>query len=138
MITSAKEFIRLRTSEVMAEYHRAAHEEAPLEIWWELVREHPEMKTWVVHNKTVPIEILEALTTDPDPAVRYAVATKRKAPPAILAQLAVDADSGVRSAVANNAKTPPEVLRLLLNDEWDDLAARAKARLAELEANSGG
>src|SRR5689334_2460666 len=77
MILSAEEFIRLRTSEVQAEYHRAAHEEAPAEVWWDLVRNYPDMKVWVVHNKTVPLSILEALSTDESVAVRGAVARKR-------------------------------------------------------------
>ena len=129
MIRSAFEFIRLRTSEDKADYDRAAHEEAPAEVWWELVRDHPEMRTWVAHNKTVPPEVLEALSADSDPAVRGVVARKRKASPELLARLARDPDSGVRNAVACNPSTPAEVLRSLLHDDWDQVANTARDRL---------
>ncbi len=131
MIASAEEFIRLRTSEVKGDYDRAANEDAPIDVWWELVRNHPEMKIWVVHNKTVPLEILDALSTDEDVAVRDAVARKRKASVEILERLARDADSGVRYAVACNASTPRSILALLLDDPWDVVVARATARLNE-------
>src|SRR5687768_12018487 len=100
MIRSVEEFIRLRMSDVKDEYDRAAHEDAPTEVWWELVREHPDMKIWVVANKTVPLAVLEALSTDDDASVRDAVARKRRSPPEILKRLARDPDSGVRYAVA--------------------------------------
>ena len=132
MIESAQEFIRLRTSTVKAEYDRAAHEPAPLAVWWELVREHPHMRAWIAHNKTVPVEILVALSEDDSAAVRSAVAMKRSAPPAILDRLARDADSSVRQAVAFNAKTPRSVLEILAGDPWDAVADKAKARLAEM------
>ena len=131
MITSANEFIRLRTSELKQEYDRAASDEAPLDVWWELVRDHPDMKVWVVHNKTVPLEILDALSTDEDTAVRDAVARKRKASFEILERLAHDPDSGVRYAVACNKKTPPSILKMLLSDQWDVVAAKARARLSK-------
>jgi hypothetical protein len=133
MITSATEFIRLRTSEVQEEYQRAAHEAAPLEVWWELVRDYPERRFWVVHNKTVPLEILEAMSTDDDTAVRDMVARKRKAPFEILEHLAQDPDSGVRYAVACNTSTPPAILEKMLSDEWETVVERAKERLREVK-----
>lgn len=129
MIESAEEFIRLRTSQREDEYLRAAHEEAPLEIWWELVRSYSDMKFWVVANKTVPVPILEALSKDEDVSVRNAVARKGKATHAILERLATDPDGGVRLAVACNRRTPAEVLAKLLDDDWEVVASKAKARL---------
>jgi hypothetical protein len=129
MIESAEEFVRLRTSDVKDEYDRAAHDDAPPEVWWELVRDHPDMKIWVVANKTVPLAVLEALSTDDDPSVRDAVARKRRASPEILERLARDPDSGVRYAVACNPKAPRGVLNLMLADEWDVVAEKARARL---------
>jgi hypothetical protein len=130
MIQSAAEFIRLRTSSAKAEYDRATTEEAPIEVWRDLVKNHPDMKSWVAHNKTVPIEILEILATDRESDVRNAVARKRKLTRALFEKLARDADEGVRLAVAYNANTPDEVLKLLVDDPWDQVAAKAKARLA--------
>ncbi len=94
------------------------------------MRKHHDMKVWVVHNKTVPLAILDALSTDDDTAVRDAVARKRKASFEILERLAHDPDSGVRYAVARNKKTPLSVLKVLLGDPWDVVAAKAKARLS--------
>jgi hypothetical protein len=130
MIQSAAEFVRLRTSSAKADYDRAATEEAPLEVWRDLIENHPDMKSWVAHNKTVPIEILELLATDRESDVRNAVARKRKLTRALFERLARDADEGVRLAIAYNEKTPDDVLRLLVDDSWDQIAAKAKARLA--------
>jgi hypothetical protein len=38
MIASAEEFVALRTSEDPEEYNRAAHDEAPEEVWWDVIR----------------------------------------------------------------------------------------------------
>lgn len=133
MIESADEFIRLRTSDAKDEYDRAAHDEAPVDVWWELVHKHPDMKVWVVHNKTVPHEILDALSTDTDAAVRSAIARKRKASPELLERLARDPDESVRHAVAFNAKAPEHVLEILLDDAWEPVAAAAKQRLSDLK-----
>jgi hypothetical protein len=130
MIQSAAEFIRLRTSSAKADYDRAAHEEAPLEVWWDLVKNHPDMKSWVAHNKTVPMEILDALSKDKASDVRNAVARKRKLTQELFERMARDADEGVRLAVAYNANTPDEVLRLLVGDPWAEVAKKVASRLA--------
>lgn len=132
MIDSAEEFVRLRNSELKEEYDRAAREEAPDAVWKELIQQYPDMKIWVVGNKTVPVFILELLSRDEDTSVRDAVARKRKTPPEVLARLARDDDSGIRYAVVCNRKTPPEICEVLLNDEWDVVAAKARQRLDEL------
>ncbi len=131
MISSAKEFVRLRTSESKSDYDRAAREEAPLEVWTEVVKNFPEMKIWVVGNKTVPSPVLELLARDVDVNVRDAVARKRNAPPEVLALLARDEDSGVRLAVAYNPKVPELVLKILLGDEWEEVRLKAQERLTK-------
>ncbi|GAA4623217.1 hypothetical protein GCM10023113_07300 [Cellulomonas oligotrophica] len=80
MIESAAEFVGLRTSEDPGEYQRAAREEAPLEVWLAVIEDHPEMRQWVAHNKTVPAVVLERLAGDSDPTVRWTVAIRRSAP----------------------------------------------------------
>ncbi|WP_018568754.1 hypothetical protein [Streptomyces sp. PsTaAH-124] len=42
-ITSAEEFVRLGQSEDPAEYDRSARAALPLPVWWDLVRNHPDM-----------------------------------------------------------------------------------------------
>jgi hypothetical protein len=138
MITSAEEFVRLRTSEDPTEYRRAASDEAPEAVWVEVVERHPDMRSWVALNKTVPMSILERLADDPDPDVRGTVARKRKLTPELMARLAGDPNDQVRHALVCNASCPPEVLRRLADDAWPVVADEARARLQALPGNLGG
>ena len=131
MIESAEEFVRLRTSEDPADYHRAAHEEAPLAVWEAVIEGWPEMREWVAHNKTVPIEILERLADDVDPKVRFVVATKRKLSEELFAKLAEDPDEGVRSRIAYNAKVPLEVAQRLTRDPSTIVSDAASRHLSD-------
>jgi hypothetical protein len=131
MIESADEFYRLRTSRDPVEYGRAAHEEASLDVWREVIQRFPDMREWVAHNKTVPAEILETLAADADVRVRWTVAGKRKLSAALQERLAGDADEGVRRALAFNAKATHAVLERLANDPSPLVAERAQARLAQ-------
>jgi hypothetical protein len=76
VIESAEEFVRLRTSEEPDKYHRAAHEEATVETWLQVIERYPEMRFWVANNKTVPLEVLEVLRQDADARVRSMVRCK--------------------------------------------------------------
>lgn len=116
MIASAEEFVRLRRSDDRAEYQRAASERASLTVWREVLGGYPDMKVWVAHNKTVPLEVLRALAIDPDPSVRHAVAMKRKLDADLFRSLAADADPSVRQQIACNAKAPRHILEALAQD----------------------
>lgn len=107
----------LRTSEDPELYRRAAEEEAPLDVWMAVIQEHPEMRTWVAHNRTVPIAILEVLARDRDAAVRWVVASKGRITPELLLLLAGDPDETVRIRVARNKRATSEVLHRLAHDE---------------------
>ena len=100
MIKSANEFIRLRKSEIEEEYHRATNDTADISTWTEIIEKHPDFKQWVVHNKTVPMEILEILTLDSDPNVRGAVARKRKMDDKIFRALSKDKDENTKLSKA--------------------------------------
>jgi hypothetical protein len=50
MIGSAEKFIALRTSELKSEYDRAATEEAPIDVWREIIINHPNFRRWVSKN----------------------------------------------------------------------------------------
>jgi len=130
MITNAEEFLRLRTSTNPDEYHRAAHEPAPESVWRDVITRYPEMRSWVAHNKTVPLAILDTLSTDPDPQVRSQVAMKRKLPEPLQLRLAHDPDGGVRYQLACNAKVTRNILQLLAGDEESFIRERAQQRLA--------
>jgi hypothetical protein len=134
MIQSAEEFYRLRTSDNPQEYNRAAAEEAPLIVWRQVIEQYPEMKQWVAHNKTVPIEILETLSRDPDVAVRSMVAMKRKLTEEIQIRLATDAAYSVRHQLVHNAKATERVLKMLAEDKEEGIGKRAKEKLKNKES----
>ena len=116
MINSAEEFVALRTSEIREEYLRAATESAPIEVWQQVLDRFPGMKTWVAHNKTIPVEILEILARDSDARVRMFVAMKNNLPKHLFLLLADDEDSSVRQRIAYNKNAPLDiVLRLAEN-----------------------
>ena len=123
MITSAEQFVALRESELKDEYDRAAMDEAPLAVWRDIISRYPEHRRWVVHNKSVPLEILEELSAG-DAMVRYFIASKRKLSPALFERLSRDESESVRTAIACNAKTPRAILERLLDDA-DQSVARA-------------
>jgi phosphoserine phosphatase len=131
-ILSADEFMRLRYSEDPVDYQKAAGEDAPIEVWREIIDRHPEARIWVAHNKTVPLEILEILVNDPDVAVRHAVAMKRKLTPVILERLAVDSAESIRMRVAMHRNVSRETLEGLRNDSWDRVREIARERLSQL------
>jgi hypothetical protein len=133
MICSADEFVKLRISEEQAEYSRAIHEDATLEIWLEVIERFPDMREWVVRNKTVPLEILRVLASDPDRRTRWAVAGKRKLDRQLFDALSRDPDEGVRNRIACNRKVPREILERLAMDVDPMVRSTANNRLASTE-----
>jgi hypothetical protein len=129
MILSAEEFVSLRDSDVKAEYDRAAHEEAPLEVWKEVLQKYPDYTGWVIHNKTVPLEILAMLSTSNDPGIRAEMARKRKLSPDLFERLSRDPHPAVRAEIAINKKTPFPMLERLCRDEDQGVANTAKTQL---------
>ncbi|NJM06538.1 HEAT repeat domain-containing protein [Candidatus Gracilibacteria bacterium] len=130
MITNAEEFVRLRSSSNPNEYRRAAHEPAPETVWHDIITQYPEMWSWVAHNKTMPIAILERLSSASDPHVRTMVAMKRKLPEPLQIRLAHDPDSGVRNQLACNVKVTRIVLQILAADSELFIREKAQHRLA--------
>lgn len=128
-IESAEEFVRLRGSELPADYRRAAHEEAAGGVWREVIDRYPSMRKWVAQNKTVPLEILAELASDADVEVRHMVAMKRKLTPDILDQLAMDSDETVRMRVARHKNVAQHSLQRLRDDPWDRLREVVGERL---------
>ena len=130
MIESAEQFRALRESEIVEEYRRAAHDEARIDVWLDVIARMPDMRFWVAQNKTVPVVVLERLADDADERVRSMVARKRKIPETLQLKLAVDNDSEVRSALARNAKVTSNVL-LILADDHDDFVRDVARRSIE-------
>lgn len=129
MIKSAREFVELRMSSKQEDYLRAAADTAPLEVWMEIIRTFPDMKVWVVRNKTVPIEILALLASDPDSSVRSAVAMKNKLPQELMSLLAGDADESVRQRIAYNKNVDAVTLEKLSRDQSEMVSSSARERL---------
>ena len=128
MIESAEQFRSLRESEPPDEYSRATHDDAPLEVWLDIIDRMPDLRFWVAQNKTVPIAVLETLADDTDPRVRDMVARKRKLPEALQIKLARDADPAVRCTLAQNAKLAPGALAILTDDDDDMVTAALQRR----------
>jgi hypothetical protein len=136
MIGSADEFYRLRTSDDPAQYQRAAHDEAPEDVWRAVITAFPDMRVWVAHNKTIPVSILETLADDPDWRVRHRVASKRKLPGRLQLRLVRDPHEGVRRALVHHARLTPQALALLADDAAAEIRERAKSRLASAKDNA--
>jgi hypothetical protein len=134
LIASAEEFVRLRNSDIPEEYSLAAEDEAPVAVWLDVISRFPEMREWVVHNKTVPIEILEVLARDESASVRATVADKRKLSLELLDLLAHDCDELVRHRVAYNKKVPTHVLEHLSTDSSPLVRAAAMKRLGRTDS----
>jgi hypothetical protein len=119
MIETAEEFIRLRQSDNMEEQRRAALDTADISVWMDVIKSYPDFKFWVIHNKTIQIEILEILCTDKDPNVRSHVARKRKINDTIFNLLCVDPDENVRHSLMWNTKLTLEKIKTIKVDDSD-------------------
>jgi intein/homing endonuclease len=120
MIKTAEEFIRLRQSELKDDQERATSEPADLNVWIDVINKYPEFKTWVIHNKTIQIEILETLVNDKDANVRCDIARKRKINESIFNTLSIDSDENVRHALISNTALTIEQLKKINvdNSAW--------------------
>jgi Leucine rich repeat variant len=129
MIRSVAEFVHLRTSEDPEDQTRATLDDANEKVWLAVIEQHPDLRKWVAHNKTVSLSIIRLLIDDADPLTRSWVARKRKLDRAMFVALSTDADERVRHALATNAKLPPDLLRLLAQDPVALVATEAQQRL---------
>lgn len=131
MINSADEFYQLRTSENPEKYLRAAWDEAPIEIWYEVLRKYPDMAFWIAQNESVQIEVLFHLSSHPEWRVRSMIASKNKITEDLQMKLAMDEDVFVRNSVARNKKATEKVLKLLVDDEDEEIKKIVKDRLSK-------
>lgn len=128
MIKTADEFIKLRNENDS----RATMDTADISIWKDIIHKYPEYKSWVIHNKTIQLEILEYLATDSDPRIRGEVARKRKINDKIFDLLKNDSDENVRFALISNTKLPAEMIAQIKTEDsdWlkDQLAQKLKSK----------
>ena len=120
MITTAEEFVYLRQSCDLKEQQQASQDFADLNVWLSVIEKYPDFKKWVIHNKTIQIEILEILANDNDPKIRSEVARKRKINDVIFEKLSIDFDEEVRYALLYNTKlTKQQIEKIKVEDsEW--------------------
>ena len=120
MIPDAAEFKWLRQNSDLQLQHRASYEPASHDTWIDVINKYPELRKWVAHNKTVPIEILDLLSTDECSQVRSTVARKRKITPEIAERMAVDKSEDVRYALLCNTNLPWTIKTTILtgDSEW--------------------
>ncbi|MFH9549569.1 hypothetical protein ACIBAH_11790 [Streptomyces sp. NPDC051445] len=131
MIESAEEFVRLRTSGDSADLRRTKQEDAPLDVWLDLVQNHPDMRFWVTFNRHVPPEVLRLLVRDDDWRVRANIAGRKGAPQDVLDALSRDDHDAVVSSTASNPGTPTDALTRLSRHSWQDVRERALEQLEE-------
>lgn len=134
MIKSAEEFIRLRTSTIPEEYGRAGREEAPDEVWIELIEKHPEMRVWVARNRTISFELQTLLAQDKDSHVRSSIASKYPLDRSLYEILSKDKDEGVRTIIAYNKRVPLDILIKMANEDPEEWV-RTKAMESYEERN---
>lgn len=136
-LSSAAEFVRLRSSQDPHEYGAADLGTASPAVWTDVLDSYPEYRRWVARNKTVPLAILVVLADDADSRVRVAVASQRTLTVELFTQLAEDSDDAVRLRIAHNAATPRGVLERLTHDPYDLVRVRAHVRLGGIASRSG-
>lgn len=95
----------------------------------------PTVRAGLASGNRTAVNILEALSEDPEPEVRRATAKNHATPPSCLAALAADSDDRVRYAAFENPNCPHDVLTDVLTDvvelcfsERDDTAVKIIAR----------
>lgn len=137
-LSSAEEFVRLRSSQDPHEYGAADLGTATVDVWQDVVDRYPDYRRWVARNKTVPLAILTLLADDPDPRVRAAVASKQSLTEELFARLATDPEDAVRLRVVHNAAVPRALLEQLRRDPFDLVSARARVRLGGIAARHDG
>ncbi|MFI1925307.1 MULTISPECIES: hypothetical protein [unclassified Streptomyces] len=131
MIESAEEFVRLRSSGDSADLLRTKREDAPLDVWLDLVNHHPDMRFWVTFNRHVPSDVLRLLVRDDDWRVRANIASRKGVPEDILETLSHDDHDAVVSSAAANPGTPTDALTRLSRHPWEEVRDHALAQLAE-------
>jgi hypothetical protein len=129
MIQSPQEFIALSDSEHPDNQHRARYEDAPEEVWFEIVEKYPDYIRAVIWNKTVPLNILRCIAKSPDAKIRCDVAMKRKLDDALFEMLSQDPDDSVRAQIVSNPKTPRHISERLALDREVWVAQQAREKL---------
>lgn len=129
MISSAREFILLCASQRELDVAKSLQDEAPLEVWEDLIFNFKTYQIDVAQNRTIPAEIMKELANQGDEIVRSILAEKRKLPFDLFHYFSKDPSPLIRKIIAANQKTPIDIVENLANDEDEDVASVARFRL---------
>lgn len=126
MISNIKEYLYLAASDIKSDNNRIINEELSSDLISELIKNYPERKSWLIHNKFIPAIILEELATDDNDDVRFTIALKKKCNRVTFEKLLSDINYSVRLAVIRNKKLPIDLLENISNDMNDEIYEDAK------------
>lgn len=130
MISHINEYLYLADSDNKTDNNRIINEELSSELISEIIKNYPERKSWLIHNKFIPVKILEELATDDNDDVRFTIALKKKCNRVTFEKLLSDINYSVRLAVIRNKKLPIDLLENISNDMNDEIYEDAKKNLA--------
>jgi len=125
MICTIEEYLSLANSKNTEDNKKTIHEELSLDVILTIIHEYPNRKSWLVHNKHIPLEILKKLSTDDDIDVRFTIAMKKKCNHEIFRTLLHDPDYSVRMAVVRNNKLPLDLLEKMRYDKETEISQEA-------------
>jgi len=125
MIVSAIDFIRMCSSNDPDEVNQTLWDEAPIDVWKEIIVRHPDKCIDVAQNRTIQDDIIKMLSLCADVNVRTLIAEKGNSPIDVLTSLSKDADERVRRKVAANRKTPIGILEYLVADPVESVSSVA-------------
>lgn len=134
MISDIKEYLYLTDSDSKSDNNRIINEELSSDLISEIIKNYPERKSWIIHNKLIPIKILEELATDDNDDVRFTIAMKKKCNRVTFEKLLKDKNYSVRLAVVRNKKLPIDLLEIIANDTNDEIQEDAK-KILEMRNN---
>lgn len=131
MICNIDEYLNLVNSEDKEDTNRTINEELSSELILEIIKNYPGKKSWLAHNKHLPVSVLRLLALDENDDVRFTIAMKKKCDRHIFEILMKDPNFSVRMAVVRNNKLPIDLLKLLAFDKENEISEEAKRIITE-------
>lgn len=77
MISNINEYLYLAESDSKSDNNRIINEELSSDLISEMIKNYPQRKSWLIHNKFIPVKILQELATDDNDDVRFTIAMKK-------------------------------------------------------------
>lgn len=121
MISNINEYLYLAESDNKSDNKRIINEELSSELISEMIKNYPQRKSWLIHNKFIPVKILQERATDDNDDVRFTIAMKKKCNRVTDENLLKDKNYSVRLAVIRNKQLPIDLLEKISNDMNDKI-----------------